>query len=40
VLEVHGDPMADDRLDLAEAPVGPVGMADEVAGAEHAVKFP
>jgi hypothetical protein len=37
VLEVHGDPVADHRLDLPQSPVGPVGMAHELAGGEHGV---
>lgn len=34
VLEVHGDPVTDDGLDLAEAPVGSVRVAHERAGKE------
>ena len=31
VLEVHGHPVVNDRLDLTDAPVGLVGMADQHA---------
>lgn len=37
VLEVHGDPAPDVGLDLPEAPVGPVGIADEHAGFKKGV---
>src|SRR5258708_24180898 len=37
ILEVDGDAMADHRLDLADAPVGPARMAHEVAGSEKGI---
>lgn len=37
MLEIHGDPPADDRLHLAAAPVGSVGMAHQIARLEEAL---
>ena len=37
VLEVHRDAVADHRLDLTQAPIGPLRVADEVAGGEQGI---
>src|SRR5258706_16153878 len=37
ILEIDRDAVLDDRLDLPEAPVRPLGMADEIARCEHRV---
>jgi hypothetical protein len=35
MLEIHGDAVADHRLDLPKAPVGPARMAHEIAGRQR-----
>jgi hypothetical protein len=35
MLEIHGDAVADHGLHLAQAPILPVGVADEIAGSDE-----
>ena len=37
MFEIHGDAMADHRLDLAQAPIRALRMAHEIAGSEQGV---